>query len=124
MGTQMNHAVGSISSHLAQWVGELKYSDLNVEITSYAKRFLLDSLAVAWAGSRAIGTEPVHTWVVAQGGIAESRVWLSKEYLPATSAAFLNGIYAAALDFVLFSTKQVPRRRVGLSAVLDCCLLI
>ena len=99
MGTQMNHAFGSISSHLAQWVGELKYSDLNVEITSYAKRFLLDSLAVAWAGSRAIGTEPVHTWVVAQGGIAESRVWLSKEYLPATSAAFLNGIYAAALDF-------------------------
>ena len=89
----------SVSVQLAQWVGSLKYTDLNAEIIQYAKRFLLDSLAVAWAGSRAMGTEPVHAWVSAQGGKPESRVWLTNEYLPATSAAFINGIYAAALDF-------------------------
>ncbi len=89
----------SVSRELANWVSALQYKDLNPEIIQYAKRYLLDALAVAWAGSRAMGTEGVHAWVTAQGGKAESRVWLTNEYLPATSAAFINGIYAAALDF-------------------------
>lgn len=89
----------SASRELAKWVSTLQYSDLNAELIRDAKRYILDALAVAWAGSRAMGTEPVHAWVTEQGGKAESRVWLTGEYLPATSAAFINGIYAAALDF-------------------------
>ena len=84
---------------LAEWVDQVSYQDLDATTISYAKRFLLDALAVAWAGSRAIGTDSVHAWMTAQGGKPESRVWLSQEYMPATSAAFVNGIYAAALDF-------------------------
>ena len=95
----MKTSESSVSVQLAQWVSTLQYADLNAEIIQYAKRFLLDALAVAWAGSRTMGTEPVHAWVAAQGGKPESRVWLTNEYLPATSAAFINGIYAAALDF-------------------------
>ncbi len=95
----MNKTESSVSRELAQWVGALQYTDLNAQIIQDAKRYLLDALAVAWAGSRAIGTEPVHAWIAAQGGKPESRVWLTGEYLPATAAAFINGIYAAALDF-------------------------
>ena len=95
----MKKTESSVSRELAQWVSSLQYKDLNAEIVRYAKRYLLDALAVAWAGSRAMGTEGTHAWVTAQGGKAESRVWLTNEYLPATSAAFINGIYAAALDF-------------------------
>jgi 2-methylcitrate dehydratase PrpD len=95
----MKKTESSVSRELAQWVSSLQYKDLNAEIIRYAKRYLLDALAVAWAGSRAMGTEGAHAWVTAQGGKAESRVWLTNEYLPATSAAFINGIYAAALDF-------------------------
>jgi len=95
----MKISESSISRELAQWVSTLQYSDLTTELIQDAKRYLLDALAVAWAGSRAMGTEPVHAWVAAQGGKPESRVWLTNEYLPATAAAFINGIYAAALDF-------------------------
>lgn len=97
--TQLKKTESSVSLELAQWVSTLQYSDLNAELIRDAKRYLLDALAVAWAGSRAIGTEAVHAWVTAQGGKDESRVWLTNEYLPATAAAFINGIYAAALDF-------------------------
>ena len=97
--TPLQKTEKSVSLELAQWVSSLQYSDLNAELIRDAKRYLLDALAVAWAGSRAMGTEGAHAWVIAQGGKAESRVWLTNEYLPATSAAFINGIYAAALDF-------------------------
>ena len=61
----MKKTESSVSRELAQWVSSLQYKDLNAEIVRYAKRYLLDALAVAWAGSRAMGTEGTHAWVTA-----------------------------------------------------------
>ena len=88
-----------LNDRLAEWVAHLPYDAMPAQTVVCAKRLIIDALAVAWAGSRAIGLEPVHRLVVDQGGKPESRVWVSGELLPATSAAFLNGMYAAALDF-------------------------
>ena len=88
-----------LNGRLAEWVAHLPYEAIPAQTIACAKRLLIDALAVAWAGSRAVGLAPVHRLVVDQGGKPESRVWVSGEFLPATSAAFVNGMYAAALDF-------------------------
>ena len=52
---------------------------------------MLDTLAVAWAGTRAEGVEPLRALFVRSGGTPEARVWCYGDMLPATQAAFLNG---------------------------------
>ena len=88
-----------LNDRLAEWVAHLPYEAIPAQTVACSKRLFIDALAVAWAGSRAVGLEPVHRLVVDQGGTPESRVWVSGELLPATSAAFINGMYASALDF-------------------------
>src|SRR3546814_2661323 len=60
---------------------------------------MLDTLGVAWAGSGAPGGEAVHRLVAKEGGREESAVWAFGGRTTATSAAFLNGMSAAALDY-------------------------
>lgn len=64
-----------------------------------AKRLMLDTLGVAWAGSDAPGLPEARKVVLAEGGRAESLAWGYGDALPATSAAFLNSSLAAALDY-------------------------
>ena len=88
-----------IDEALPQWVANLRYSEIAESAISSAKRLLLDTLAVAWAGSSAEGVDEVHAFIKQQGGNSESRVWVHDNRLPATSAAFVNGMFAAALEF-------------------------
>ena len=81
-----------LNDRLAEWVAHLPYEAIPAQTVACSKRLFIDALAVAWAGSRAVGLEPVHRLVVDQGGTPESRVWVSGELLPATSAAFINGM--------------------------------
>lgn len=64
-----------------------------------AKRLLLDTFAVAWAGADAPGGGAIRDLVAGEGGTPESTVWVYGDRLPATAAAFLNGVSAAALDY-------------------------
>src|SRR5258708_34982095 len=64
-----------------------------------AKLFMLDTLAVAWAGSDAPGCRETHALLVDEGGRADCTAWVYGGRLPATSAAFINGMSASALDF-------------------------
>ena len=89
----------ALNDRLAQWVAHLPCEALPAQTIACAKRLIIDALAVAHAGSLAVGLEPVHRLVAGQGGTPESRVWMTGELLPAPSAAFINGMYAAALDF-------------------------
>lgn len=84
---------------LAQWAAQLRYEDIPAPVIAQAKRLLLDTLAVAWAGAGAEGITPVRTVIEAQQGRPESGVWVFGARLPATQATFLNGMLAAALDF-------------------------
>ena len=64
-----------------------------------AKRQVVDTLSVAWAGTRAEGIDPVRTLIGRSGGVPEARVWCYGDRLPATQAAFVNGMLASALDY-------------------------
>ncbi len=84
---------------MAQWTAGLRYEDLPAPVIARAKRLLLDTLAVAWAGSGAQGIAALQALVTRQGGARDSRIWTTGESVPAAQAAFVNGAMAAALDF-------------------------
>jgi 2-methylcitrate dehydratase PrpD len=84
---------------LARWVAGLRYEDLPAEAVRAAKRQILDTLGVAWAGTRAEGVEPLRSLFVRAGGAPEARVWCHGDMLPAGQAAFINAMLASALDF-------------------------
>ncbi len=84
---------------LADWVARLRYEDLPHAVVSQAKRLMLDTLAVGWAGSNAGGVTAVRQLALAQGGAAESALWAHGDRIPAAQAALVNGMMGAALDF-------------------------
>jgi 2-methylcitrate dehydratase PrpD len=84
---------------LADWMAGLACESLPDSAVRAARRLLLDTLAVAWAGAGAQGVRPVLDMLAAQGGAAESRLWVSGLALPAPAAALANGLCASALDF-------------------------
>lgn len=88
-----------LGARLAAWATGLRYEDLPPTVVAKAKGLLLDTLSVGWAGSGAEGIAEVRALVQAQGGAAESSVWLFGGCLPAPQAAFLNGAMAAVLYF-------------------------
>ena len=89
----------NLSRTLAEWTAGLCYEDLPPEVVAQAKILLLDTLAVAWAGSGADGIEKLHAMAMRQGGVFASRLWAWGGHVPAAQAAFVNGAMAAALDF-------------------------
>lgn len=84
---------------LAAWVAGLRYEDLPPAAIAQAKRLMLDTLAVGWAGSNANGIAPVRRLALAQGGATESGLWAHGDRVPAAQAALVNGMMGAALDF-------------------------
>lgn len=89
----------SISERLAQHASRVRFGDIPASARAAAKRALLDTLAVGWAGSQAPGCQAVWQLQHDRGGAAESTVWGFGGYLPASSAALINGMSAAALEY-------------------------
>ena len=89
----------TISQSIAEHVVACNYAALPASAIAAAKRLMLDTLAVAWAGSNAPGSGGVHDLLVADGGRGDSSVWAYGGRLPATSATFLNSMFGGALDY-------------------------
>jgi 2-methylcitrate dehydratase PrpD len=107
------------SRQLARWVSDLRYRDLPAEVVEAAKRQVTDTLAVAWAGSNAQSIDCVRAVIAQAGGTPQSLVWCFKDRLPATQAAFVNGMLTAALDFdTLHDRANVHSDGVVLPAVM------
>ncbi len=88
-----------LGPRLATWAACLRYEDLPESAVRSAKRLLLDTLAVAWAGSSADGIAALQGYAAKQGGAPQSRLWATGNHVPAPQAALVNGALAAALDF-------------------------
>ena len=91
--------VHTLSQQLAQHVARARFEDLPSEAVDAAKRFMLDTVAVAWAGSDAPGCDAARQVALEDGGRPDSTVWAYGDRLPASACAFLNSMFAAALDF-------------------------
>lgn len=89
----------SVSALLADYVATTGCADIPAHAVDCAKLFLLDTLAVAWAGSDAPGCREVFEMMRDQGGRPEAMTWAYGARLPASTAAFVNGMSSGALDY-------------------------
>lgn len=89
----------TLSGQLAHHVAGVRFEAIPAAALDAAKLFMLDTLAVAWAGSDAPGCREAHALLVDDGGREDSTVWIYGGRLPATAAAFINGMTSSALDF-------------------------
>lgn len=88
-----------LSGALARAAAALRYEDLPDAVVEAARRSILDTLLVAWAGSAVPGAAAVAGLVRGQGGAAEASVWGQGGRLPMPAAAFLNTLHASVLDY-------------------------
>ena len=94
----------SVSERIAQHVSTLRFDALPRTTVEVSKKLMLDTLAVAWAGRDAPGAPEAHALMTADGGKADSTIWGYGGKLPASSAAFLNSLFGAALDYDAVNT--------------------
>lgn len=82
-------------------VVRVRFENLPAPVVESAKRFILDTIGTALAGSSAPGVKAVLELVIATGGRPESTLWASSgaQQLPAAAAALANGVMAHARDF-------------------------
>jgi 2-methylcitrate dehydratase PrpD len=88
-----------LGESIAAWVAQLALDRIPGASIAQAKRCLLDTLAVGWAGSAALGNAPLRDYVGASGGRPQATWWTRAQRVAVLDAAFINGVYAAALEY-------------------------
>jgi 2-methylcitrate dehydratase PrpD len=89
----------TISETLAAHVAATGPGRIPDAVAASTRRFVLDTIAVGWAGADAPGGDAIYAMAAAEGGAAQASVWVRGGRLPAGAAAFVNGVSAAALDY-------------------------
>jgi 2-methylcitrate dehydratase PrpD len=92
-------AAASISQRLANYAATTGFAAIPNTVLDTAKLYVLDTLAVAWAGSDAPGCSEAHAMLVDEGGRQDGTAWAYGGRLAAPAAAFINGMTSSALDY-------------------------
>jgi 2-methylcitrate dehydratase PrpD len=83
----------------ADFLDKVQYEDLPTKVIDRTKRFILDTLGVAIAGSSAPGCRETLEVYSEWGGREEATVWLFGRRLPVPAAGLLNSLLVHARDF-------------------------
>jgi 2-methylcitrate dehydratase PrpD len=89
----------SITHQLAQHAIETPFAAIPQANLDAAQLLMLDTLAVAWAGADAPGCQETHALLAEDGGREDAAAWCYGGRLPAASAAFINSMTAAAIEY-------------------------
>jgi len=89
----------TLSEQLADFIVATSYDTIPEDVVACAKRLLVDTLAVAWAGTTSDGVADVAAMVGEEGGRPEATLWGFGRSATAVQAAFVNGVASAALDY-------------------------
>lgn len=89
----------SVSQRLAAHAAGIASSKVSASTLHGAKVAILDTIAVAWAGTVASGCPQVYGLLAQRGGAQECTAWGHRNRVPAPSAALANGMAAAALEY-------------------------
>jgi 2-methylcitrate dehydratase PrpD len=92
-------ADSSIAGTLAHYICRVDAEAIPKASFDAAKLFMLDTIAVAWAGSDAPGCPAAYEYLLETRGRPESTAWAYGARLGAEGAAFINGMTSSALDF-------------------------
>ncbi len=89
----------SLTHRLARHVIETPFEAIPEANLDAARLLMLDTLAVAWAGADAPGCVETHALLEDEGGREDATVWGIVGRLPASSAAFINSMTSAAIEY-------------------------
>jgi 2-methylcitrate dehydratase PrpD len=92
-------SVRTLTGRLADYIAATAYAKIPQAAFDTAKLAMLDTFAVAWAGSDAPGCGEARALLVDEGTRNDATAWAFGDKLPAASAAFINGMSASALDY-------------------------
>ena len=92
-------AAPTLTAKLADYIVGTQYVTIPPAAFEPAKLAMLDTLAVAWAGSDAPGCREARALRVDEGTRTEATAWAYGDKLPAQAAAFINGMTSSALDY-------------------------
>ena len=88
-----------VAFELAESAAATSFDDLPLATVQATQGFIVDSLAVAVAGSSAPGIDAGVEFTRANGGAAQATLLVFGDRLPATAAAMVNGTVMQARDF-------------------------
>ena len=88
-----------LAEKLGEYISDVNYKDIPVNVRKHAKFCLLDALGVALASADKKWCRAVHDYVVHQGGTAEATVWYHGDRVPDTNAALANAMFVHSMDF-------------------------
>jgi 2-methylcitrate dehydratase PrpD len=91
--------MSSCSEQLAHWVFALKFEDLPADVVESAKLRILDVMGLALAGLGTAFGQSVRRAAIAMASGGESRILGTGERVGTSTAAFVNGALAQALEF-------------------------
>lgn len=96
-------APGTVDGTLAQRIGRfaagLRYEDLPADVVESVAARVLDILGIAAAAASLDTSRAARRWAAAQGGTAQAAAVGVPDLLPASQAAFVNGVLAHSLDY-------------------------
>jgi 2-methylcitrate dehydratase PrpD len=88
----------SLTWQLSAFFRSFVRGDIPPEVAEKAKTLIMDTIGVGIAGSKSSEARPVLDVILEAGGRKEALVWGNAVRVPATSAAFINGIFAHVLE--------------------------
>ncbi len=88
----------SLTDHVVDFILNIQWVDLPVEVQHQAKRCLLDTLGALIAGSQTPVADIMRKTALAQFGGDQATIMVSGERVSTAGAALVNGFYANALD--------------------------
>jgi 2-methylcitrate dehydratase len=100
--------MSTITYKMAEFSKKLKYEDLDEQTVHNVKRFLFDSVGVAFGGSQTEDVGIMLKYYNTIGGKGEATVLNSEQKLPMAHAALLNSLMIRALDYNDIYWEQDP----------------
>lgn len=89
----------TLAQQLSQFADELTYEDLPQDVVDSIKSRVLDILGICAAAAPLETSRGVRQWALDQGGVPEASAVGITQGLPASLAAFVNGVLAHSLDY-------------------------
>lgn len=91
--------VKHLESQLSEFISTSSIAEAPQDVVNTTKRVILTVFGTALAGASQDGIDELRAVILQRGGSPDATSWVFGDHLPATSAAFLNGAMARALDY-------------------------
>ncbi len=101
-----------IADRLARHLSALRFEQLPKDVVAAAKRLILDTLGTAWAGAGEAGCREALAVTESDGAAARSSIWAYGGGTSPAGAAFVNGTFAAALDYDSLHFKAITHPEI------------